>query len=199
MRSYKQIHRERFSRSCLSPCLTLAHAALLLRKEASLQGLTGVKVWDCAVQCYNRGLLEQGGVDVEGQFVYLGFVPFEEAKQNKMLASFLKSVGRDNADGFGAQAWASAIYFRDAVDAEVKADGDNGVTRAAVLAAADGINGFTADGMIAKTDVGDRVPTKCFALLQVKGAKFVRVHPKKQGSFDCTSADSVTLELDLNA
>ena len=172
-------------------------STLALRKEAKIQGLTGVNVWDCAVQCYNTDFVEQGGADIEDQFVYLGFVPFEEAKSNKMMSNFLKFTGREQADGFGAQAWASAIYFRDIVEQIVETDGANGVTRAAVLAGADAINDFTAEGMIAPTDVGDRVATKCFALLQVKSSKFVRVHPKKKGTFDCTSADVATLELDL--
>ncbi|HUV11493.1 MAG TPA: ABC transporter substrate-binding protein, partial [Acidimicrobiia bacterium] len=172
-------------------------STLALRKEAKIQGLTSVKVWDCAVQCYNTDFVEQGGADIEDQFVYLGFVPFEEAKSNKMMSDFLKFTGRAPADGFGAQAWASAIYFRDIVEQIVETDGANGVTRAAVLAGADAINDFTAEGMIAPTDVGDRVATKCFALLQVKSSKFVRVHPKKKGTFDCKSSDVATLELDL--
>jgi hypothetical protein len=168
-----------------------------LRREAKLQGLNTVKVWDCAVQCYNKSLLEQGGADVEGQFVYLGFVPFEEATSNKMLASYLKSVGKDKADGFGAQAWAAAIYFRDAVNAVVKGGGNNALTRQRVLDAADGINGFTAEGMIGKIDVGKRIPAQCYVLMQVKNAKFVRVTPAKKASFNCDPKNSVTLKLDL--
>lgn len=174
-----------------------SNSTLALRKEAKIQGLTGVEVWECSVQCYNTDFLDQGGSDVEDQFVYLTFVPFEEAKSNKMMANFLKFTGREQADGFGAQAWAAATYFRDAVEAVVASDGENGITRKAVLAEADGINDFTAEGMIAPTDVGDRVATKCFALLQVKFGKYVRVHPKKKGTFDCKSADSAVLELDL--
>ncbi len=174
-----------------------SNSTLALRKEAKLQGLTGVDVWDCSVQCYNTDFLTQGGSEIEDQFVYLTFVPFDEAKTNKMLTNFLKFTGREQADGFGAQAWAAAIYFRDIVDGIVKADGPNAITRAAVLTGANNIHNFTADGMIAPTDVGKRQATTCFALLQVKSGKFVRVHPKKKGTFDCKSADTVALELDL--
>ena len=31
-----------------------ASAMVLLRKEAALQGLTDVKVWDCGVGCYDE-------------------------------------------------------------------------------------------------------------------------------------------------
>ena len=39
-----------------------------LRKEAALQGVTGVKVWDCGVQCYDKLFIDAGGADVEGQY-----------------------------------------------------------------------------------------------------------------------------------
>ena len=75
--------------------------------------------------------------------------------------------------------------------------GDNALTRAAVLATAPTINGFTADGMLGKTDVGKRLPTPCDVLLQVRHGKFVRVDPKKPGTFDCNPANLQTIKLDL--
>ena len=36
-----------------------------LRKEATLQGVTSVKVWACNQACYDNLLIEQGGADVE--------------------------------------------------------------------------------------------------------------------------------------
>jgi len=46
-----------------------ANAMVLMRKEAALQGLQGVKVWDCGVGCYDtKNFLQAGGADVEGQF-----------------------------------------------------------------------------------------------------------------------------------
>jgi Periplasmic binding protein len=169
-----------------------------LRKEAKLQGVTSVKVWDCSVQCYNQQLIQQGGADVEGQFVYLTVVPFfNEAKSNKMTANFVKYTGKDKVDGFAAQAWASGVYFRDAVNKVVKQGGNNALTRERVLQAADTINGFTADGMIGKTDVGKRIPSSCFDLLQVKNGEFTRIYPKKPGTFDCKPSNIVTLKLDL--
>jgi ABC-type branched-subunit amino acid transport system substrate-binding protein len=181
-----------YARSGLGSASTVS-----FRKEAKLQGLNSVKVWDCTVQCYNGSLLEQGGADMEGQYVSMNFVPFEESRSNKMVANYLKSVGKANADGFGAQAWAAATYFRDAVNAVVKSGGNNALTRERVLEAADGINGFTAEGMVGKTDVGRRVPSACFALLQVKDGKFVRVFPTKKATFNCDAKNLVTLKLDL--
>jgi hypothetical protein len=173
-------------------------STVTLRKEAKLQGVTSVKVWDCSIQCYNQQLIQQGGADVEGQFVYFNIVPFfNEAKANPMTANFVKYTGKDKVDGFGAQAWASGVYFRDSVNKVVKQGGNNALTRERVLQAAGTINGFTADGMIGKVDLGKRVPSPCFALLQVKNGAFTRVYPKKPGSFDCNPSNVVTLKLDL--
>jgi hypothetical protein len=173
-------------------------STVTLRKEAKLQGVNGVKVWDCSIQCYNKELLEQGGADVEDQYVYLTIVPFfGEAKSNKMTANFVKYTGKDKVDGFGAQAWTAGVYFRDAVNAVVKAGGNNALTRERVIEAAGKINDFTAEGMMGSTDVGDRIPSSCFALLQVQGGEFTRVYPKKPGTFECNKKNLVTLKLDL--
>ncbi len=173
------------------------NSTVALRKEALLQGVTTVKVWDCGLQCYDRRLLEQGGADVEGQFVYVPFLPFEDAKANKMLATFLKFTGPNKADGFGVSAWSAGIFLRDVVEQVVNQGGADALTREAVLAAAPNVNGFDADGMIGRTDVGKQIPTPCYVLMQVKHGEFVRVHPRKTGTFDCDPRNAMSLELDL--
>ena len=169
-----------------------------MRREAKVQGVTSVKVWGCALQCYDRRLLEEGGDAVEGQYVTLFFIPFEEAKQNKSVNNYLKNVGgREKADGFGAQAWTAGLFFRDVVNNVVKANGENGLTRARFLEEAAKVHDFTADGMLGPTDVGGRKVSPCGVILQVKNGKFVRVSPKKKGTLDCsggTKTVNVTFE-----
>jgi hypothetical protein len=167
---------------------------IALMKEAKLQGVNTVKVWDCSLQCYDKDIL--AAPETEGLYVWTLFLPFEEAKTNKMLSNYLKYMG-DKADGFGAQAWASGLLLRDAVNQVVESDGENGVTRAAVLEATDGITEFNADGMIGTTNPGEKVPSPCYVLSQVKGGKFVRVFPKKAGTFDCKS-ELYEQQLDLS-
>ena len=74
-----------------------ASAMVLMRKEATLQGLTDVKVWDCGVGCYDEeAFLKAGGADVEGQYVDTLFLPFyskADQKANKMLANYVKYTG----------------------------------------------------------------------------------------------------------
>ena len=154
-----------------------------LRKEAQLQGLTSVKVWDCSIQCYDQRFIQEGGPSVNGQYLYTIFVPFEEASANKMTANFLKYTGRDKADAFGATAWAAGIFFQDIVNTIVHKGGDNTVTRGPRCSPPrPPSTGSPPDGMLGKTDVGKRLPTPCYALLQVQNGKFVRVYPKKAGN-----------------
>jgi ABC-type branched-subunit amino acid transport system substrate-binding protein len=173
-------------------------ANVLLRREAQVQGVTSVKVWDCALQCYDKRTVEEGGDAVEGQYVSLFFIPFEEAKQNKSVNNYLKNVGgKDQADGFGAQAWAAGLFFRDVANKVVEADGNNGLTRARFLEEAAKVHDFTADGMLGPTDVGGRKVSPCGVIMQIKNGKFVRVTPKKKGTFDCaggTKKVKVTFE-----
>jgi ABC-type branched-subunit amino acid transport system substrate-binding protein len=175
-----------------------ANTTVLLRKEAKLQGVTDPNfVWDCTLQCYDKNLLSQGGADVEGQYVSTLFLPFEEAGTNKTLAQFLKYTGKDKADGFGIQAYASGLLLSQAVEQIVKADGVNGVTRKALFEQLNSINNFDAGGMIGSTNIAEREVTNCYVLTQVKNGKFVRVTPTKKGTFDCKPRNSLQIKLDL--
>jgi hypothetical protein len=173
-----------------------------LRKEATLQSVTSVEVWDCSLQCYDAGLIEDGGPDVEDQYVYMNFLPFlgpnAEDEKSEMLATFLEYV--DEPDGFAIQAWAAGLFFRDVVNAIVEESGVNGLTRAAFLEQAANIHDFTAeikgDAMIGPTDVGGHVLNGCFVLMQVKGGKYVRVTPKEKGTFNCDRRNLTTVQLD---
>jgi Periplasmic binding protein len=175
------------------------NSTVALRKEAKLQGLTDPDIiWDCTLQCYDRRLIEQGGADVEGQYVSLLFLPFEEANTNKELKAYVNTVGKDNIDGFGAQAWASGVLFQQAVESIVEKDGVNGITRQALLDELNsGFSKFDANGMIGTVDVSGRTPSACYALLQVKNGKFVRVAPTKKGTFNCDKRNLKTTKLDL--
>jgi ABC-type branched-subunit amino acid transport system substrate-binding protein len=171
-----------------------------LRKEATLQGVTSVKVWDCGIQCYDKKFIAAGGSDVEGEYVDTLLLPFldkKEQKANKMVANFVKYTGADKVDGFGAYAWSAAIAFRDAVNAVVKKDGVNGLTRANLFTALNNIHTFNADGMFGTVDLAGRLVSPCHVLLQVKNGTFVRVFPKKPGTFDCAKKNAIHVQLDL--
>lgn len=176
---------------------------VLLRQEASLQGINDqVKVWDCNEQCYTTAFLHDGGAAVEDEYVDLKVLPVfdrREQKANPMLATFVRSTGTSHVDALGAEGWATALAFRDAVNATVKSHGVNGLTRANLLAALNNIHNFDADGMIARVDLASRRPSECHILTQVRNGKFVRVEPTKPGKFDCNAKYVITRKVDLLA
>ena len=187
--------------STYAQCTGQYTCTVLLRKEAALQGVDSVKVWDCGGQCYDPKFLASGGPDVEGQYIYLNYLPFldkKEQKANKMLGNFVKYTGAGKVDGFGAYAWPAAEAFREAVDGIVKQNGVNGITRQALFGALNGIHDFDAGGMFGKTDLAARRVTDCFVLLQVKNGQFVRVYPKKVGTMSCTPKNLMDVKLDIS-
>jgi hypothetical protein len=174
---------------------------VLMRKEATLQGLTGVKVWDCGVGCYDEeNFLKAGGSDVDGQFVDTLFLPFyskADQKANPMTGNFVKYVGKDKIASFGAYAWAAGIAFRDAVNAQVKAGGVNSVTRKTLFEQLNKINKFDAEGMLAPIDLAGRQVSNCSVTMQVKNGNYVRVSPTKAGTFKCWPNAIITRKLDM--
>jgi hypothetical protein len=168
-----------------------------LRQEAKVQGATGVKAWDCELPCYDPQVIKSGGQDVEGQYVKLNFLPFDETKSNKMLADFIKFTGRDQVDGYAPQSFAAALALKEAVDAVVKKGGNNALTRAATLKALANVHKFDADGMISPIDLGARRFSGCAVEMQIKNQKFVRVDPTKPGTFACSPKNVTSVKLDL--
>jgi ABC-type branched-subunit amino acid transport system substrate-binding protein len=185
-------HKSTYARSGLDVSSTVR-----LRKEAAIQGVTSVKAWDCSLQCYDQRLITEGGKDVEGEYVWVPFLPLEEANHNSALARYVNAVGPDDANGFGIQAWASAMLFQQVVDGIVAKDGLNALTRERFLDAISQVSDFDAGGMMGMMHPGDRRVTSCYVLLQVRHGKFRRVHPTKAGTFDCSPTNLVTLRADL--
>jgi Periplasmic binding protein len=172
---------------------------VLLRKEAAVQGVNTVKVWDCQVQCYDKRLIQEGGKAVEGQYVWVNFLPFEDKGSNPTLDGFLKYD--KSPDGFGAPAFIAGEAFARAVNDTIAThDGDpNSITRANVLTAIRNIHDFDAGGMAPPgTDLGRKVLSTCIVGMQVQNGKFVRVDPVEPGTFDC-DADKPPFEFRIDA
>jgi ABC-type branched-subunit amino acid transport system substrate-binding protein len=159
---------------------------LLERKEAAAQGVNDqVKVWDCSVQCYDKRLLT-GGSAVEGQYVWLNFLPLEDPKgTNPYLDAFLQNDKQP--DGFGLEAFIAGLAFTRAVNDTIAAHNNdpNSLTRANLLTAIKNIHDFDAGGLIPKEDLGNKQGSTCLVGMQVQGGKFVRIDPKTPGQFDC--------------
>ena len=136
-----------------------ANQALLLRNEADAPGHRPVEsvLWECVVVLRQRARHRQRG-RVRGRGpAPRASCPFEEASVNKTVANFvkyMKQVG-GTPDQFAAYSYAAVLAFADAVNAVVKADGVNGLTRANLITAIKGLTDFDAGGMLGKRSFKD--------------------------------------------
>ncbi len=170
--------------------------AVLLRSEAALQGVDSSKVvWQCTSACYDEKAMAAAGDTMNGEYVDLGFLPFSEAKSNKTLAGFLKYIGKGNASAFGVYGFEAVLAFQQAANAAAKST--DGLTRASLLTSLKGMTSFNAGGMTGTVNIGGKVPSSCFMVVQWNSGKFSRIYPKKAGTFDCTTSNRYTFEADL--
>ena len=169
-------------------------AMINIRKEAKAQGVDSVKIWACSLACYTRNMLTAGGADVEGTYVWMQFLPFEEADENEQAQAYVDAVGDDKIDSFGAQAWQAGVVFKQVIDQIVEEDGINGITRARILEVLENIGEVDAGGWMGKKDLRGASP--CVVIMQIEGGKFVRVHPEEKGTMDCDEENIVSVTLD---
>jgi ABC-type branched-subunit amino acid transport system substrate-binding protein len=168
--------------------LGTSHVQSLALKEAFLQSKT-FKVWSCTAACYSRQFLTEAGSLADGVYVDTPYLPYEET-QVPAVKTMVDAIGANKMDGFAELAWATSNLFQTAVQQAVAKVGDNGLTRAALLAALPTLHSFDAGGLIGKVDIGARRGAGCFVQLRVENGQLRRVYPQKPGTMDC-SADNV--------
>ena len=169
-----------------------------LRKEATLQGVTSVKVWGCTQACYSAKFLDAGGADVEGTQSVITTLPFyTEYKLNPTLKKLVAAVGGiDKVDSNAVASWLSALLFQDAVG---KATANGGtLNRQTLFDALKQETKFDAAGIMGATNVAEHLQPTCIVMTQVKNGKLVRTFPKKAGTFNCSPKNVVEIKLDLS-
>jgi ABC-type branched-subunit amino acid transport system substrate-binding protein len=167
-----------------------------LRSEAQIQGVSDPKiVWVCTAACYDKTMHDQAEV-MDKTYVPLQFLPFEEAKSNATLGNFVKYVGADKVNAFAAYGWVATLAFADAMKAAVAKHGVNGVTRASLLEGIKTLTKFDAGGMLGTVDIANHTLSSCTLLTQFTNDKFVRVWPRKKGTFDCSPKNYVKFQAD---
>jgi ABC-type branched-subunit amino acid transport system substrate-binding protein len=177
----------------------LAFANMIeLQKEAELQSVDMKSItWQCTTACYDPKYISQGGSTVDGTYMWAAFLPFEEAKYNKTEATMLKNVGPTKVTGLGLYSYSAGLAFQQVMNDIVSKQGANAVTRANLLAGLKQLTSFDSGGMTGTVDIATKKTSPCYVLLQVKNSKFVRVWPKKKGTFDCTKSNYATVQDDL--
>ena len=176
-----------------------AGTMVLFRHEATLQGVTSVKVWACNQGCYDSNFLEQGGADVEGTQSVLTVLPFySEYKVNPELKKLVAAAGGvDKVNSSAVASWTAALLFQDAATKAVANGGT--LTRQSLLDALAQEHSFDAQGIMGPTDIGKKIQPGCIVMTQVKNGKWVRTYPTKPGTFDCNKKNLVKVKMDLNS
>lgn len=174
-------------------------AMINMMKETRAQGYDGVEVWACSLACYTRNMLGAGGADVEGTYLWLPFLPFEEAEENEALQAYVDAVGVNGAVSWGAQAWQAGMLFEHVVNRIVEEDGLNAVTRARMLEELPTVDDFTAEGWLGDVPKDLRGLTRCMVIMQIEDGAFVRRYPEEPGTLDCDESYAGTITLDPEA
>jgi ABC-type branched-subunit amino acid transport system substrate-binding protein len=169
---------------------------VLLRKEAQLQGVNSVKVWECNSGCYDPSFAQLGGSLVNGTYASLLELPYlSDQKANPLLDKLITDLGGPanfNNNAFGS--YVMALLFQDAVN-KVVASGQP-LDRAALFNALNNDeHAFTAGGNIGTTDISGKVGSNCQVLVQLQNGTWNRVDPVQPGTFDCSPANVATLKM----
>lgn len=140
-----------------------------------------VKDWNSVV--YSPGFISFTGPDAEGNLAYLNTALFEEVASNPEMQLYIQWLAKvapgAKPDYFGLYAWsAGRLFVKTATSAGAK------LTRAGLVTELKKIHDWTANGLHAAQDVGNKMPTPCFLYVKVDGQRFVRDYPASGWSCD---------------
>jgi hypothetical protein len=159
-------------------------------EEAANQGLDlSDSTILCTLSCYTPAFLDQGDL-VEGVYVWMFFLPFEEADTNTELAAFMNAIDDPFPAAWAAGAWADGILFELAINKIVDRDGPNGITRQSLIDELRTVTDFDVNGWWGPADFSTSLTTTdCFVLTQIQNNEFVRIHPAERGELACDTGN----------
>src|SRR5579875_912083 len=171
---------------------------VLVRREAQLQGVNSVKVWECNSGCYDPSFYQQGGASVNGTYAMLLNLPYlSDYQANPALSRLVRQLGGvGNLNNNALNSYVMALLFQDAVQKAVANGGT--LNRQTLFAALKDEHSFNADGIIGTTDIGNRTPSDCEVLVQLQNGVWQRVDPVKPGTFNCSSANVTQIKMNVS-
>jgi ABC-type branched-subunit amino acid transport system substrate-binding protein len=171
---------------------------VLLRREAQLQGVNTVKVWECNSGCYDPAFYQQGGAAVNGTYAMLLDLPYlSDYKANPALSKLVTEIGGvQNLNNNALNSFVMALLFQDAVQKAVANGGT--LNRQTLFTALKNEHAFDAQGIIGPTDIGNRTGPACEVIVQLQNGVWNRVEPTAPGTFDCNSGNNVTIKMTVS-
>ena len=176
-----------------------ANQALLLRNEATLQGIDPESVvWECA-SCYGNELVTDNAEDFEGEIQQLGFLPFEEGSVNKNDRQLrqVHEAGRRHARPVRGVLVRGGAGLRRRGERDRQDRWRERPHSYALINSIKGLTDFDAGGMLGKRSFANGKTTSCFLIVQFKGGKWSRQYPTKKGTFDCKASNAIEVKGDL--
>jgi ABC-type branched-subunit amino acid transport system substrate-binding protein len=178
---------------------TSAASVVLLRREAQLQGVSTVKVWECNSSCYEPQFYQQGGAAVNGTYAMLLELPYvSDYTVNPTLDTEIKALG--GVSGMDNDAMASfimALLFQDAVQ-KIQASGQTLDRQTLFSTLNTDETAFDADGITGPTNIGARTTSTCEVVIQLQNGVWQRVDPVKPGTLDCSPANEATIKMTVS-
>ena len=148
--------------------------ARLLKAIQSQNWQPKVRQFDTVI--YDQKFLQTAGAAAEGVYTFVNAVPLEEAASSKEYQLYIDTLKRSSGgapDGFfGLYAWSAARLFQQALEKTGPQ-----ATRAKIVEYLKGLHSWDGHGLHPAHDIGNKTIANCQVVLQVKGGKFVRVHP----------------------
>jgi ABC-type branched-subunit amino acid transport system substrate-binding protein len=125
---------------------------------------------------YDPRYVESGGDSVEGTWVFMNIVPFEEADRSKemqLYQAWLQQVKPGSTpDFFGVFAWSAARLF---VEQAIALGGD--LSRERLVDRIRRVDGWTGNDIHSPQGVGPKRTSECFAIIRLEQGRWVRKSP----------------------
>jgi ABC-type branched-subunit amino acid transport system substrate-binding protein len=172
---------------------------VLLRKEAQLQGVNSVKVWECNSGCYDPSFYQLGGAAVNGTYASLNELPYlSDYKSNPSLNKVITDLGGlSNFNNNALGSYDMALLFQDAVQ-KVVASGQTLDRQSLFNVLNKDETAFTANGILGATNISGHVQSNCSVLVQLQNGVWNRVNPTAPGTFNCNSANVSTIKMSVS-
>jgi ABC-type branched-subunit amino acid transport system substrate-binding protein len=156
--------------------------------EAMQEANFSPQVVDWNTEEYSPQFAQQTQPESNGDLVDLDSNdPFSEASSNpgmELMETWMNQVAPGWTQNlFAPLAWSAGMAFEQAA----KAVGPD-LTRQALLSQIQQITTWTGDGVTPPINLGQKLPSKCFAYFKIENGGFQRVYPTAPNSFDCNGA-----------